>query len=128
MHSGIDWSISNAATDEQRMAALGYANPPGYSGIGVVNATRWRGAQVPSRNLHARARGVARVYTALAAGGTVDGVTLLDSDVLAEAATTQSEGWCPVLERDASFGLGFQPSRPDRSFGPNEGSFGNTRW
>lgn len=122
---GIDWFTSTAVNDEQRMVALGYANPPGYSGIGVVNTTHWRTAQVPSTNLHATALGVARLYTALAAGGTVDGVTVLDSDVLTEATTTQSEGWCPVLERDASFGLGFQPSRPDRPFGPNDGSFGH---
>lgn len=122
---GIDWFVSSAATDEQRMVALGYANPPGYSSIGVVNTTEWRGSQVPSTNLHATARGVARLYGALAAGGTIDGVTVLDADVLAEATAPQSEGWCPMLEREATFGLGFQPTRPDRRFGPNEGSFGH---
>ena len=34
----------------------------------------------------------------------------------------QSEGWCPFLERDVTFGLGFQPTRPDRPFGPNPGA------
>jgi CubicO group peptidase (beta-lactamase class C family) len=48
-----------------------------------------------------------------------------DPTVLAEAVRSQSEGWCPFLERDASFGLGFQPTRPDRPFGPNAGSFGH---
>src|SRR5947209_6785572 len=62
---------------------------------------------------------------ALAAGGTTDGVQVLDSGVLTEATRTQSDGWCPVLARDASFGLGFQPTRPDRPFGPNPGSFGH---
>jgi CubicO group peptidase (beta-lactamase class C family) len=122
---GIDWLVSSAATDEQRMVALGYANPPGYSSIGVVNTAEWRATQVPSTNLHATARGVARLYSALAAGGTIDGVTVLDADVLVEATAPQSEGWCPVLEREATFGLGFQPTRPDRPFGPNEGSFGH---
>jgi CubicO group peptidase (beta-lactamase class C family) len=122
---GIDWFVSRAATDEQRMIALGYANPPGYSSIGVVNTREWRGSEVPSTNLHATARGVARVYSALAAGGSIDGITVLDADVLVEATSPQSEGWCPVLEREATFGLGFQPTRPDRPFGPNEGSFGH---
>lgn len=122
---GIDWLVSSAATDEQRMIALGYANPPGYSSIGVVNTTEWRGSQVPSTNLHASARGVARLYSALAAGGTIDGITVLDADVLAEATAPQSEGWCPVLEREATFGLGFQPTRPDRPFGPHNASFGH---
>ena len=122
---GIDWFASRALTEEQQMVALGYANPPGFSGIGVVNTAEWRGTEVPSTNLHATATGVARIYTALALGGTVDGTMVLDPDVLAEATTPQSEGWCPVLERDATFGLGFQPTRPDRPFGPNRGSFGH---
>jgi CubicO group peptidase (beta-lactamase class C family) len=123
--AGIAWLSASAATAEQRMIALGYSNPPGYSGAGVVNSTQWRATQVPSTNLHATARGVARLYTALAAGGAVDGTTVLDQGLLAEATSAQSEGWCPVLERDATFGLGFQPTRPDRPFGPNPGSFGH---
>ena len=122
---GTESMSARAVTDEQRMIALGYTNPPGYSGIGVVNSEEWRAAQVPSTNLHATAGGVARLYSALAAGGSAEGITVLGSDLLAEATTVQSEGWCPVLEREASFGLGFQPTRPDRPFGPNPGSFGH---
>ena len=122
---GIDWFASRARTVEQQMVALGYANPPGFSGIGVVNTAAWRASQVPSTNLHATAAGVARLYGALAVGGSVDGTTVLDPDVLSEATAPQSEGWCPVLERDATFGLGFQPTRADRPFGPNSGSFGH---
>jgi CubicO group peptidase (beta-lactamase class C family) len=122
---GIEWLSSRAETAVQRMIALSYSNPPGYSGIGVVNSDEWRAAQVPSTNLHATARGVARLYTALAARGALDGIAVLDPDLLAEATSVQSEGWCPVLEREATFGLGFQPTRPDRPFGPNPGSFGH---
>jgi len=111
--------------NDDDMVMLGYFNPPGYSGSGVVNAPEWRAAQVPSTNLHATARGVARLYAALAAGGSIDGVRVLNCDVLAEASSVQSEGWCPVLEREVSFGLGFQPTRPERPFGPNPGSFGH---
>ena len=50
---------------------------------------------------------------------------MLDADLLVEATSAQSEGWCPVLERHATFGLGFQPTRPDRPFGPDPGSFGH---
>ena len=114
-----------ALSDEQTMVMLGYVNPPGYSGIGVVNTPTWRAAQVPSTNLHATARGVARLYSALAAGGAIDGVHVLDDDLLAEAISPQSEDWCPVLERAVTFGLGFQPTRSDRPFGPNTRSFGH---
>lgn len=112
-------------TDDQAMLVAGYVNPPGISGIGVVNTASWRAAQIPSTNLHATAGGIARLYAALAAGGRIDDVTVCDADVLAEAVRPQSEGWCPFLERDATFGLGFQPTRPDRPFGPNPGSFGH---
>ena len=122
---GIDWLAATAETAEQRMIFRGYANPPGYSGIGVVNSAEWRATQVPSTNLHATARGVARLYAALAAGGAIDGVTVLGPDLLGEATSVQSAGWCPVLDREATFGLGFQPTRSDRAFGPNPGSFGH---
>ncbi len=125
MDPPTDPEVLGGLTDEQRMIVLGYVNPPGASSIGVVNTPEWRATQVPSTNLHATARGVARLYAALAAGGTLDAVEVCPTDVLAEATRTQSEGWCPFLERDVSFGLGFQPTRPDRPFGPNPGSFGH---
>jgi CubicO group peptidase (beta-lactamase class C family) len=114
-----DWAWMEGLAEEQRMIALGYVNPPGFSSLGVVNTPEWRAAQVPSVNLHASARGIAAVYAALLAG------TLLDPALLADATTTQSEGWCPVLEREVSFGLGFQPTRPDRPFGPNPRAYGH---
>ncbi len=125
MNLARDWSAPDELREDQAMVILGYVNPPGISSIGVVNTAAWRTAQVPSTNLHATARGIARLYAALAAGGRIDGVIVVDADVLAEATRPQSEGWCPVLERDVSFGLGFQPTRPDRPFGPNAGSFGH---
>jgi CubicO group peptidase (beta-lactamase class C family) len=120
-----EWATLQSQPDETAMIGLGYFNPPGISGVGVVNTDQWRSAEVPSTNLHATAKGVARVYAALAAGGTFEETVVLDADVLAEAVSVQSEGWCPVLEREVSFGLGFQPTRPDRSFGPSPGSFGH---
>jgi len=125
-HPGaLDWDTLQNLPAEKKMIGLGYFNPPGISSLGVVNTDPWRMAEVPSTNLHATASGVARVYAALAAGGTFRGTQLLDPDVLAEAVRVQSEGWCPVLERKVSFGLGFQPTRPDRAFGANPGSFGH---
>jgi CubicO group peptidase (beta-lactamase class C family) len=121
----VEWPDVASLPDEHAMVVLGYVNPPGFSSIGVVNTAEWRATQVPSTNLHATAHGIARVYGALAAGGTVDGVDIVDGDVLAEATRSQSDGWCPFLERDVSFGLGFQPTRPDRPFGPNAGAYGH---
>jgi CubicO group peptidase (beta-lactamase class C family) len=120
-----EWTDPADLPDDVAMIGRSYVNPPGFSSLGVVNTAAWREAQVPSTNLHATARGVARLYAAFAAGGTIDGVTVIDRDVLAEATAPQSEGWCPFLGRDVTFGLGFQPTRAERAFGPNAGSFGH---
>ena len=100
------------------MVALGYFNPPGYSSVGVVNSTRWRSAQVPSTNGHGTATGVARFYAAL-----LEPHRLLSPDLLAEATSVQSEGWCPVLGEETTFGLGFKPTfLADRSVPTREAS------
>jgi CubicO group peptidase (beta-lactamase class C family) len=105
---------------DARMEMLSYFNPPGYSSMGVVNTAAWRSAEVPSTNGHGTARGVARLYAALLEPG-----RLLSSDLLAEATSAQSSGYCPILHEDVTFGLGFKPTVPRRPFGPNAGSFGH---
>ena len=107
-------------SDEASMILRGYFNPPGYSSFGVVNSAQWRMAQVPSTNGHGTASGLARFYEALLAPG-----LLLSPDLLAEATSVQSEGYCPVLGEESRFGLGFQPTNPRRPFGPNPRSFGH---
>ena len=95
------------------MEMLSYFNPPGYSSMGVVNSDAWREAEVPSTNGHGTARGVARLYAALLEPG-----RLLSVDLLAEAVSPQSQGFCPILHEDVTFGLGFKPTTPRRAFGP----------
>jgi len=102
------------------MTMLGYVNPPGYSSVGVVNTPEWRGAEVPSTGGHATAGGIARLYDGLLQPG-----RLLTADGLAEAVSPQSEGYCPVLGEEVTFGLGFKPTTPRRPFGRNPGSFGH---
>ena len=45
--------------------------------------------------------------------------------LLTEATHSQSEGYCPVLGEETTFGLGFKPTVPRRPFGPNPNSFGH---
>ncbi len=110
----------DAGSDDAQMTLLGYFNPPGYSSIGVVNTSAWRRAEVPSTNGHSTAGGIARIYAGLLEPG-----RLLSPGLLAEAASPQSEGFCPVLGEEVSFGLGFNPTTTRRPFGPNRGSFGH---
>jgi len=103
-----------------------YFNPPGISGSdGWVNRAAWRDAELPSTNGHASARGLARVYAALAGGGTIDGVHVLAGETIAAATREQSCGDDLVLLRPSRFGLGFQLTQPERPLGPNAGAFGH---
>jgi CubicO group peptidase (beta-lactamase class C family) len=102
-----------------------YANPADLSGMGVVNTPAWRCAEVPSANAHASAAGIARVYAALAAGGAVDGVRVIDPGALADAVTQQVNGEDLVLRRPSRFGLGFQLTQPERPLGPGLAGFGH---
>ena len=108
-----------------RMRWAAYWNPPGLSGAGWVNTAAWRSAELPSSNGHTTARGVARVYAALANNGTIDGVPLLAPTVLAAAVVEQSVGPDRILERPSRFGVGFQLTQPERALGPNPGAFGH---
>jgi CubicO group peptidase (beta-lactamase class C family) len=105
---------------DQLMTMLSYFNPPGYSSIGLVNSTAWREAEIPSTNGHATAGGIARLYDGLLVPG-----RLLSVELLAEATSAQSHGYCPVLGEEVTFGLGFNPTTPRRPFGPHPGSFGH---
>ena len=102
-----------------------YLNPPAVSGIGTVNTRAWRAAEIPSANGHATARAVARIYSALACGGAVDGVRLLEAATIDEATAEHSAGPDFVLGRPSRFGLGFQLTQPERPLGPNPRSFGH---
>jgi CubicO group peptidase (beta-lactamase class C family) len=111
---------AGALVGDQLMEMLSYFNPPGYSSMGVVNTPEWRAAEVPSTNGHGTARGVARMYEALLHPG-----LLLSSELLDQAVSPQSEGFCPILHEEVTFGLGFKPTVPRRPFGPNPHSFGH---
>lgn len=108
-----------------RMRFNTYRNPPEVSGTGVINTHAWRAAEVPSTNGHGHARGVARLYSALAGDGTVGGVRVLAPDTIARAIEPQADGDDVVLQRPTRFGLGFQLTMPERPLGPNPRAFGH---
>ena len=112
-------------TQMPEMTALAYLNPPGITGDGTVNTPQWRSAELPSANGHATARAIARIYGALAAGGEIDGIRLLDAATIRLAATEASAGPDAVLGRPSRFGLGFQLTQPERPLGPSPNAFGH---
>ncbi len=114
-----------ALTGLSRMRAGAYWNPPNLSGQGIVNTREWRAAEVPSTNGHGSARGVARLYSALATDGKLDGVHILSPSTVEMAIAEQAYGEDLVLQRPTRFGLGFQLTMRERPLGPNPRSFGH---
>jgi CubicO group peptidase (beta-lactamase class C family) len=107
------------------MRVNAYRNPPEVSGTGVVNTHAWRAAEVPSTNGHGTARGVARLYAALAGDGTLDGARILAPELIARACAPAADGDDIVLGRPTRFGLGFQLTMAERPLGPNPRAFGH---
>jgi CubicO group peptidase (beta-lactamase class C family) len=103
------------------LRARAYLNPPGATGIGTVNTPAWQSAELPSANLHAGARGIARLYDALLGHS----ARLVDDEVLRAATIEAAAGDDLVLGRPSRFGLGFQLTQPERPLGPNPGGFGH---
>jgi CubicO group peptidase (beta-lactamase class C family) len=112
-------------SDPRSMAALAFVNPPSMA-LGPNNA-EWRRAEIPGANGHGSARDLARVYGALARGGTLDGVRVLSPDGIARCAVEQSHGPDLVLQITTRFGLGFMLSqdRHDARFGTSPRAFGH---
>jgi len=109
----------SGAGDAEILQHRAYANPPGFSGVGWVNGPLWRGAEMPSTNMHASARGIARVFAGLCSD------ELASPSVLDEATQEISDGTDAVLGRRTRFGRGFQLPLAERRFGPNDEAFGH---
>jgi CubicO group peptidase (beta-lactamase class C family) len=112
-------------SDDELMRWNTYWNPPGLSGAGWVNTAAWRSAELPSTNGHGTARGVARVYAALARWGEIDNLRIIAEPILRLGVAEHSHGPDRIMQRPSRFGLGFQLTQPERLLGPNIGAFGH---
>jgi CubicO group peptidase (beta-lactamase class C family) len=81
------------------------SNPRGWS-PGVSRDRAYRAAEVPGANGHGNARSVARVATALASGGSLDGVRLLPEQFFDAVLEEQIYGQDLVLGLPIRWGLG----------------------
>jgi CubicO group peptidase (beta-lactamase class C family) len=102
-----------------------FLNPPRAEGL--VNTRAWRAAEIPAANGHTSARGVARVYAALARGGEIDSVRLLAPATIDRAIEQQSKGRDEVLTLPTRFATGFMLGMPGGIFdcGPGRRTFGH---
>ncbi|MEE9414713.1 MAG: serine hydrolase domain-containing protein [Acidimicrobiales bacterium] len=67
----------------------------------------WRAAEIPAAGGFGNARSVARVHSAIACGGSVDGVSLLRPESVEIAVEEQIRGMDLVTQIEARFGMGY---------------------
>jgi CubicO group peptidase (beta-lactamase class C family) len=110
--------------ESMRVKAL--INPIDLAIPGVVNTREWRAAEIPASNGHGNGRALARFYGALARGGTLDGVRVLEKGTIEQAIVEQASGMDEILGVPSRFGLGFALTRPNLRMGFGPRSFGHT--
>ncbi len=107
------------------MVGAAFNNPP-ISAPGAVNTRAWRGAEIPAANGHGTARALARIYGALARGGELDGVRILEPETIERARNEQVSGPDATLGRmPMRYGLGFMLRSDFMPLSPNAGTFGH---
>lgn len=84
------------------------------------NTRQWRAAEIPAAGGTGNARSVARVHSALANGGTVDGVTLLSPEGVERIFVEQAHGVDAVLGMSMRMGTGFGLMNETIPLSPNE--------
>ncbi len=90
------------------------------------NDVRMRTGLLPSTNGHGNARAVARIYAALAAGGTLDGVHLVSPGTIDRMRAESWFGTCEMTGRIFRYAYGFFLNEPLMSpMGSNPRAFGH---
>lgn len=104
-------------------ASVNPPSPPEPDGKLPWNGRAFRAAEIPAANVHATARGIARVYAALACGGTLDGVHLLSPEAIDRAREEMAQGLDVVTQTPGRVALGYMLPNPTWPFSPNPRAF-----
>jgi CubicO group peptidase (beta-lactamase class C family) len=112
--------------DQTSLRALAFRQNPDEPWATTMNRPEWRTVEVASGSGHGNARGVARIYGALGAGGTLDGVRLMSRDTLEAMITEQHNQTEALQDRPYHQALGVLLNTPEAVYmGPNMRSFGH---
>ncbi|HEY3951562.1 serine hydrolase domain-containing protein [Phenylobacterium sp.] len=93
----------------------------------LCNARAWRAAEVPAGNGQASARGLARLYAAMANGGSMDGVRLMGRETVEAMIEVQTDRVDVLLGVAPQWGRGVTRNGVG-VFGPEPGVFGHAGW
>jgi CubicO group peptidase (beta-lactamase class C family) len=116
--------FAEAAKHPESVTAKTFMNPLVLS-MATVNSREWRGAEIPAANGHTNGRALARLYGAMARGGEIDGVRVVESREISACHTEESRGPDAVLLIPTRFSAGFMLSQPGEEMGPSPRAFGH---
>jgi CubicO group peptidase (beta-lactamase class C family) len=110
--------------DPTTMVGAAFNNPS--MSPNTVNSREWRAAEIPAANGHGTARSLARIYGALAIGGEIDGVRILEAPSIVRARTEQVSGPDATLgQMPMRYGLGFMLRSDFMPLSPSLNAFGH---
>jgi CubicO group peptidase (beta-lactamase class C family) len=122
------------AGDETDFATLTRYDDMRLLSAAAANSLQWRQAGWPAAGAFTNARALARIYGALALGGTLDGHELIGRDALHALTTTHRRGADRILNSESAFAFGWQTPAAAilehvgaRSFG-HPGGWGSLGW
>ena len=116
--------FAEMAKNPESVTAKTFMNPMVLS-MATVNSRAWRGAEIPAANGHTNGRALARLYSALARGGEVDGVRVMAAREIPACHVEESRGPDEVLMISTRFSSGFMLSQPGEEMGPHASAFGH---
>ena len=134
---GADFHIGTPTSTYPRIGLLLPPEPAAESGIDpdsimartitrpeldalVSRTNSWREAEIPAANGHGNARSVARIHSAVACGGEVDGVRLMSEEGCRKIFEVQTDGVDLVLGTPIRFGMGFGINSEYQPLSPNK--------
>jgi CubicO group peptidase (beta-lactamase class C family) len=112
--------------DQKSLKALAFKQNPPEPWAVTLNKPEWRTVEIASGNGHGNARGVARIYGALGAGGSLDGVKIMSERQIEAMITEQHHQTEALQDRPYHQALGLLLNTPEAVYmGPNMRSFGH---
>lgn len=105
---------------------LTFANPA--PSATAPNDRQWRAAELSSAGGRGSASALAKLFGAVAAGGTLNGVHLIGKETLAKLSAEQIFNEDLVLGLPGSWGAGVLRNLGGLLYGPNEATIGHSGW
>ena len=127
--------VAEVVTPPRKRSGLGFKYPSEVAKLALANpgarpetpnTREWRAAEVASVNGQGCAAGLARIYAALAAGGTLDGTKILSRATIEKGSTSQIAGKDLVLGFPMDWACGWLRNYYGVIYGPNKDAFGHS--